>query len=1108
MSNVLSKQGTNYWRELIGDGPTQLNLPFDYPKNSIPHFESYGATISNKLAKSIKNLSEQEEVHSSIILTTIFTILLYRYSNEEGIYLGALMKKNEQQDPKVNDAALLLIKSKLKPNMTFKSALDLVNRNSKTGIPYLESFHEVLMKWEASAGRTFFQVMVDIQETNINEIKRTSDLLDECNSIFSAQVDLMLKIKKTVNGYKLSFVYNENIFKKESIKRMAGHFNKLMEEALLDPDIFISRIPMLTDEERHQLLVEWNQPNGVYRRETSIHQLFEEQVKSNPDNVAVIFKNERLTYKQLNDRANQIANFLIEQGILKEQLVAICLERCPDMIASFLGVLKSGGAYIPFDLAYPNERIQYMMEDANASFVITSRDIWRGLPEINSKVVFVEDIREYTEFKSQIDSTCPESLAYIMYTSGSTGKPKGVEISHRGVVRLVKNNQYANFGPEETFLNRGSVAFDVSVFEIYGALLNGGKLVVMNTHKPTFYEIATTVKQFGVTTLRVGPDLLNILLEDYSSFLEELKQVFSGGDVLPVWLAQKFKDKLPNTQLINAYGPTENTVNTTCHYVMDESFKANSIPIGKPISNDQVYILDNFLQPVPIGVIGELYISGDGISRGYFNRKEQTEKSFLPNPFNETISKTMYKSGDLVRYLADGNIEFIGRKDDQVKIRGNRIELGEVENILGSNEGIRNLVASIKKGVNGTNELAVYVVMKKDEYFDSQKLRDYAKSKLPEFMMPTFFVELDEIPVTPVGKIDRKRLPDPILSLSKNEYVQPRNEVEEKLANIWKMVLKTNEIGVRDHFFELGGNSLLAMKLFSEIEKEFKNRLPISVIFQEDTIEGLAAQLISGTNITHSSLVPIKPFGTRTPLFCIHGGGGEVLVYGEFASKLGDDQPLYGLRYTESEESINTVEFLAEKYISEIKRIQPEGPYHLFGYCFGGAIAYEMAQKLLKEKEEVALLTILNFANPNRNTIENKYTINYKKIIQNNVKMLFNMPLKKRASFLLLKIKNALKLVEVKQEVESSWSEMDRVRAKLTKAIKSYKPKPFPRTILLIRANEYKDFDKYLGWETFSKGEIIERSMEAKHEELLKNPHVDTVIEFLNECLEKKEFID
>jgi amino acid adenylation domain-containing protein len=1102
-----------YWKNHLASDYNELNLPYDYPRPSTPNpsYKMYNFRISRDSSEVIDTFCEQENVTPYTFFLTLLNTLLFRYSGEEDIRVGALEKNYNHLGltpfPELFDNTLV-IRTQIHEEITFKELLHEVSKVTNDAynhrsIPFSLLPSEVNSPDINKNNTSFFQVMFILDNT---KEKSEMDHFLQCdewkNKYKSSFVDLNLIFTQNQSEFNCTVIYNEEVFEEETIKRMEGHINCLLYGALHDPNTEIGLLPLITDNERYQLLVEWNKNEVVYPRNSSIPELFEEQAGINPDNIAIFFENEKITYRELNERANQIANYLRILNIGQEELVAICLKRSPDMIASFLGVLKAGGAYVPIDLSYPKDRIAYMLEDSEASFVITTEDIAKELPGTNAKVIYLdkESAAISTQPRKNIQSNCrAESLAYVMYTSGSTGKPKGVAIVHRGIVRLIKNITYANLGMDETILNRAPIAFDASVFEIYGTLLNGGKLAIMNSQKPTFKDIADAIQQYQVTTLRSTPGILNMLLEEYSDNMGSLRQVLSAGEALPVWLAQKFFTKLPKCKLINAYGPTENSVSTTSYHVKGIPPDTSLIPIGRPISNDSVYILDKYLQPVPIGVIGEIYMSGDGIARGYWNKPEITKERFPSDPFNNTLGKRLYKSGDLARYRTDGNIEYIGRADGQVKIRGYRIELGEIESFVGLYPGVKQAVAGTIKGKDGTEELVAYVVMNKKGIFNQQLIRSFVGEKLPQHMIPTFFVELQEIPVTPVGKIDRKKLPAPTVTTSREQIVLPRSQVERKLVILWENILGISPIGIKDSYFELGGNSLLAMQIFTEIEKVFNKKLPASIIFQEDTIEKLAKQIEvqdAGTDL-QSSIVAIQPHGVVPPLFCIHGGGGEVLVYQGLAKELGNERPVYGLRYTNGVDDLSlTVESLAEKYIQDIKRVQPNGPYFLLGYCFGGVIAYEMAQMLVREGQEVSFLAILNFANPRRKQVEIKDEISYKKIISKNIKTISKMPIKQSISFFLQKSKNALKLLVNKPPLPAPT-----VRSTLAKAISIYKPKPYPGNILLIPASEDKHYLKEHGWETAEPGKIQVNNVPTDHDNLLKEPNIELVVSYLKDYL-------
>ncbi|NES65552.1 MAG: amino acid adenylation domain-containing protein, partial [Okeania sp. SIO2D1] len=614
-------------------------------------------------------------------------------------------------------------------------------------------------------------------------------------------------------------------------------------------------------------------------------------------------------------------------------------------------------------------------------------------------------------------SITSEHQAYMMYTSGSTGIPKGVNIRHQGVVRLVKNTNYINLTEEDIFLQLAPISFDAATWEIWGSLLNGGTLAVMPPHKPSLAEIGAAIKENQVTTLWMTAGLFQLMVEEQLENLKPVKQLLAGGDVLSVTHVQKLLEKLPECQLINGYGPTENTTFTCCFPVKADSNLEKSVPIGKPISNTQVYILHSNLQPVPIGVPGELHIGGDGLAIGYHNRPELTEQKFIPNPFDNSKAQSavlgspqveqlckrvkiqkskLYKTGDLARYLPDGNIEYLGRIDNQVKIRGFRIELGEIEAVLAQHSNVREVVVIAREDIPGDKQLVAYLIIN-DAKTTINDLRSFLKTKLPEYMIPAAFVFLESMPLTPNGKVNRRALPIPDASslVPESCFIAPRDSLELQLAQIWSEILGVSPIGVRDNFFDLGGHSLLAVRLMAEIEKQFGKNLSLAALFQGATVEELGILLRQSGGVetggrgeagtrgieippnisltqkadahSWSPLVAIQPQGNQPPFFCMPGSGGNVVYFHQLARHLGNDQPFYALQPPSLDgvsESFNSVEEIAAYYLQAIQTLQPSGLYFLGGHSFGVLVAFEMAQQLQQQGETVALLALLDLPAP------------------------------------------------------------------------------------------------------------------------------------------------
>ncbi|MCX7594875.1 MAG: amino acid adenylation domain-containing protein, partial [Fischerella sp.] len=650
------------------------------------------------------------------------------------------------------------------------------------------------------------------------------------------------------------------LFEAATINRMVGHFQTLLASIVVNPDQRLSDLPMLTETERQTLLVDWSSTKTESLQDLCIHELFETQVEQTPDAVAVVFGGQQLTYRELNAKANQLGRYLRSLGVGPEVLVGICVERSPEMVIGLLGILKAGGAYVPLDPTYPQERLSWMLSDSQVPILLTQKHLlvekkFDGLHTVSLDTDW-EVISQQGE-ENLISGATPENLAYVIYTSGSTGKPKGVMIQHQSLVNFTEAAivEYG-FTNRDRVLQFASISFDVAVEEIYPCLISGGTLVLRN--EQMLIDIPTFLKQcreWEITVLDLPTAYWHHLTFELTTtqlkLPESLRLVIIGGErVLPerVKMWQKYVGDYP--QLCNGYGPTEATVVTTIYKLPKASFSSeitlSGVPIGKPIRNVQVYVLDKHLQPVPIGIQGELYIGGAGFARGYWNRPDLTEETFICNPFQKSKqSDRLYKTGDLVRYLPDGNIEFLGRIDNQVKVRGFRIELGEIEVVLTQHSEVREAVVIAQQDATGNQYLVAYVVPASKPVPKSSELRRFLKEKLPEYMLPKVFVTLEALPLTPNGKVDRRALP--IAEQTANDdttiYVAPRTSTEENLATIWSELLGLEQVSINDNFFDLGGHSLLLTQLIFRVRETFQVELPLRSLFDMPTIASLAKSI-------------------------------------------------------------------------------------------------------------------------------------------------------------------------------------------------------------------------------------------------------------------------
>ncbi|SFJ64597.1 non-ribosomal peptide synthetase [Thermoflavimicrobium dichotomicum] len=843
-----------YWKKQLADLPV-LQLPTDYPRPARQTFHGaiHNITLPQDLAQELQALGKQEGTSLFMTLLAGFQILLSRYSGQEDIAVGSpIAGRNRKELEGVMGFFVntLVFRTDLSGNPSFRELLARVREMALEAyahqdVPF-EKVVDELQPERSLSHSPLFQVMFtlqnmplafeDVHGLTIRPVSVQQDI---------AKFDLTLTMMESNDGLVATFEYNTDLFAPETIARMARHFRQLLAGAAAQPDQPIGSLTMLTKEEEEELR-RWNETKVAYPREASVGDLFAQQAVATPDQIAVVFGDHSLTYQELNQRANQVAHYLRKQGVGLETMVGIAMDRSLDLIVALLGVLKAGGAYVPLDPTYPKERLAYMVEDAQVRVLLTQSHLAETWSLENTQMIMIDQAWEEIEQQSTDDPApvaCGENLAYVMYTSGSTGKPKGVEVIHRGIVRLVKGANYARFDADEVFLQLAPVAFDASTLEIWGPLLNGAKLVVMPPHQPSLEEIAEALQKYQVTTLWLTSGLFNLMADHHVEALKGLRQLLVGGDVVSVPHVRKVL-ALGGVQIINGYGPTENTTFTCCYSIPADWSGGSSVPIGRPISNTEVYVLDRYGQPVPIGIPGELFVGGDGLARGYHRRPELTAERFVAHPFRDDPEARLYKTGDLVRYLPDGNLEFLGRLDHQVKVRGFRIELGEIEAVLNQHPAVKEAVVIVREDVPGDKRLVAYLVCEQG-LDQSGDWRAYAKERLPEYMVPSAFVVMDSLPLNPNGKVDRKALPAPDLSLQSEESAQASTPIEEIVAGIWHEVLRVPQVAVRQNFFELGGNSLLATQVIARLNQAFAIDLPLRVLFEKPTVRELS-EVIEG----------------------------------------------------------------------------------------------------------------------------------------------------------------------------------------------------------------------------------------------------------------------
>ncbi len=761
--------------------------------------------------------------------------------------------------------------------------------------------------------------------------------------------------------------YNTDLFEAETIGRMLGHYQTLLEGIVANPEQRLSDLPLLTSAERQQIVVDWNRTEVTYPRDRCLHELIEEQVERAPDAVAVVFDDKQLTYRQLNERADQLARYLQGLGVGPDMLVALFLERSLDMVVGMLGVLKAGGAYVPIDPTHPSKRLAFMLADAQPLVLLTQERLQSKLPPHRSHVVVIDaggPPAARLKRASAPDRACsPGDLAYVIYTSGSTGEPKGVEINHSAVVNMLASMQRRpGLSAEDTMLAITTLTFDIAALEIFLPLVCGACVVIAGSETiRDGVALINLIERSGASVLQATPATLRMLLDAGWAGAPRLK-VLCGGEA---WTAELASLLLPRCDsLWNMYGPTETTVWSAVAKVK----AGRAIVIGSPIANTQIHILDRHLQPTPIGVPGELHIGGIGLARGYHNRLELTAEKFIPDPFRSEPGARLYKTGDLARYLPNGAIEYLGRMDHQVKIRGFRIELGEIKSALAGLPGVREAVVVAREDVPGDKRLVAYFTSAED--ISAAALRVHLASVLPEYMAPAAYVRLDALPLTPNGKLDRRALPAPEdQAFGTRAYEAPEGPLETAIAAIWAELLHLERVGRHDNFFDLGGHSLLAIRLIGRIRATTGVEIALTSIFKASTVAGMA-EIVGGQRSvpSFSPLVLLRPGASGPPVFIVHGVGGSAVELIPIAKSISVDHPVYGIQakgFDGTGAPHDRVEAMAEYYVDAIAEAQPEGPYLLAGLCFGGLVAMEIARGLSERGERVGLLALLEtYPNP------------------------------------------------------------------------------------------------------------------------------------------------
>jgi amino acid adenylation domain-containing protein len=860
-----------YWKQQLGGELPVLELPADRVRPPRQSFRGavQGFTLSEELSAAIKDLGRQEGATLFMTLLAAFQSLLHRYTNQTDILVGtAIANRNRAEIESLIGFFVntLVLRTGFDGRPTFRELLRRVRdltleAYAHQDLPF-ERVVEELQPARDLSRNPIFQVTFALQNAPMQDLELPGLTLrtQEFESL-TTRFDLECHIWDVAGGLQGFLFYNTDLFEEATVERLIEHYRNFLEEIVANPDQRVPEIQFLTEDERRKLLLEWNGTQHPITRDICAHSLFEEQAAKTPDAPAVEFAGEQLTYAELNKRANRLAHHLRGQGVGPETLVGIVVERSPEMVIGLLAILKAGGAYLPLDREYPLERLVFMIQDAGLSLLLMPQHLLASpLAQQAANLSLTVNVLDADWPRVQEESeenlsneTTADNLAYVIYTSGSTGTPKGVAVPHRAVIRLVRETDYLRFEADEVFLQLAPVTFDASTFELWGSLLNGARLVIMPPQMPSLAELGRALRHYGVTTLWLTAGLFHLMVDERLEDLTGVRQLLAGGDVLSPAHVQRYLATADNGVLINGYGPTENTT-FSCTHRMKAGWQlaGSSVPIGRPITNTQVYVLDQRQEPAPIGVAGELYLGGAGLAREYLRRPELTAEKLIPHPYSAEAGARLYRTGDQVRWLADGTLEFLGRIDQQVKVRGFRIELGEIEATLAEQREIKEAVVVAREDSAGEKRLVAYVVPRVEvQSLDHERaqlisrLRAHLEKRLPEYMIPAFFVFLDSLPLTPNGKVDRRALPAPDEACSQQgaDFVAPSTPVEELLSRLWAELLGVESVGMHDDFFLLGGHSLLATRLISRVRESFGVELPVRSLFETPTVRDLAGHV-------------------------------------------------------------------------------------------------------------------------------------------------------------------------------------------------------------------------------------------------------------------------
>jgi len=1137
------KNIVQYWVDQYkGDVPV-LNLPTDFPRPSVRTYKSQrdDYALNRELVSAVKTMGARAGCSFVTTLLAAFEVYLHRLTGQNDIVLGlpaAGQSATGNHSLVGHCVNLLPLRTSFSGDISFSDYLKARKKQIFNDYDHQQfTFGSLLKK---------LNIVRDPSRVPLVPVVFNIDMGLDDGVAFEGlkhqlgytpreyeNFEIFLNASGSEQLLVLEWSYNTQLFKPSTINRMMDEFKSLLDAIVKEPSIKIKDIPLKPLNEIYAKLKVWNDTYSDYPKQNTFQDLFVEAANQYAESTALRFGQQIFSYKTLNETTNQFAALLSEQNIKQADIIALAVDRSPEMLMALVAIMKSGAAYVPVDPLYPQKRIEYVLQDSSARILITSKK-YKGRFASSAKELLIEDIfAKLSSYPKENIKTSANGndLAYILYTSGSTGNPKGVQIEHHSLVNFLFSMQKRpGIKPGDSLLAITTISFDIAGLELYLPLISGAELVIADTESAKDGRVLLDmIEGQNISMMQATPSTWRMMIEAGWEKKLSLK-ILCGGEALPKDLADKLIAR--SSSLWNMYGPTETTIWSAVKQI---SASDESITIGRPIDNTQLFILDDYLKPLPEGSVGEIYIGGDGVARGYLNRPDLTNERFADNPFHDFAGKKIYRTGDLGKFVDGGEVQCLGRIDHQVKIHGYRIELEEIEQALIKQAGIKETVV-----VANQERLAAYIVPDNqavqiisadnngytDDWETQQQLAKWKqgiKELLPEYMLPKDFVILKKLPLTPNGKIDRNALPKPLQNTETQakKFVAPRTENEKLIAGIWAKLLHLKEVSIQDDFFELGGHSLIAVQAMTNLEKETGKRLPLASLFEAPTVEKLS-QLLERNEIAKSfdSLVAIKPKGNKMPLYIVHGFGMNVLLFNNVAKNMDPQQPVYALQakgLNVHDDAPDRMEDIAAYYVSEIIKQNPEGPYALAGYSLGGIIAFEMARQLKALGKEIKMLAMFdtyadnsNYFNPFLLNVTKKFRRQFPKMLFI-IRSFFRQPWQTflyQAEFVNGKFRKLFG-VKLKNEVEGP-SYDEKLAAKYEYAYVNYKMTPYDGVIDLFKVKTrlyYLDDMIYLGWNQFAQKGVNVYEITGDHKTFLYPPHDKEFARILQQALDERTSI-